>query len=210
MPTQTFLNLPEEKRTRIIDAAISEFSNHQFNDVSVAKIIEKAEIPRGSFYQYFIDLTDLYKHIIDIIVEKKLVYLNRAQEGFHSDDIFEVIKNLYLGALEFAASEPELAKIGNMFYKESESFRKDIMGGLEGKTSDFYLNLLKTSFDKGEIDQNVDLEMAAFIFTTMNLSIVDFFITKTNKADLLSNKELMIETINKMFYILTNGVKKKL
>lgn len=210
MPTQTFLNLPEEKRTRILDAAIYEFSSHQFIDVSIAKIIEKAEIPRGSFYQYFMDLKDLYKHIFDIIVEKKLVYLHKAQEGFKNDDIFQVIKNLYLGALDFAASEPELAKIGNMFYKEPESFRKEIMGGLEGKTSDFYLNLLKASYDKGEIDPNVDLEMAAFIFTTMNLSIIDFFITKTNKADLLSNKELMIETINKMFYILTNGVKKKL
>ena len=209
MPTQTFLNLPGEKRARIIDAAISEFSNHQFNDVSVAKIIEKAEIPRGSFYQYFTDLKDLYRYLFDIIIERKLVFLHKAQEGFQSNDIFEIIKNLYLGGLQFAASEPELAKIGNMFYKEPENFRKEIMGGLEGKTTDFYLNLLKASYDKGEIDPEVDLEMAAFLFTTMNLSIIDFFIAKTNKTDLLSNKEFMIETINKMFYILTNGVKKK-
>lgn len=209
MPTQTFLNLSEEKRTRIIDAAIIEFSNHQFGDVSVTKIIKKAEIPRGSFYQYFTDLKDLYKHLFDIIAEKKLRHIHKVQDSYQSSDIFDTIKKLYLGGLDFAASEPELARIGNLFYKEPESFRKEILGGLEGKTSDFYLTLLKRSYEAGEIDPNVDLEIAAFIFTIMNLSIMDFFMAKINNDELLSNKELIIDTVNKMFYILTNGVKKK-
>ncbi len=209
MPSQTFFNLPEEKRTRILDAAIEEFSSKAFNDASVASIIEKAEIPRGSFYQYFTDLKDLYKYLFDIIADKKLIYLNDAMASFHTGDFFEILKKLYMGGLKFAVSEPQLAKIGSKFAQEKEDFRKEIMGTLEGKTSDFYYNLLKSSQQKGEIDPKVDLEMAAHIFTTMNLSLIDYYLTKAKNEDILEDTDMLMDIIDKMFYILTHGVKSK-
>ncbi len=58
MPTDTFFNINEDKRERIIEAGIAEFSRNSFGDASISNIIEMAEIPRGSFYQYFDDLKD--------------------------------------------------------------------------------------------------------------------------------------------------------
>ena len=210
MPSQTFANLPDEKKQRILDAAIEEFSSHTFNDASIARIIEKAEIPRGSFYQYFTDLKDLYKYIFKIIVDKKMVYLSKSMGGNDfSGDFFSTIKKLYTAGLQFAVGEPTLTKIGSRFTKEKEEFRKEIMGTLEGKTTDFYYDLLVASHEKGEIDPNVDLEMAAHIFTTMNLSLIDYFLAKSKSDDLLQDKEELLKVVDNMFYILTNGVKNK-
>lgn len=210
MPSHTFMNLPEEKKQRIMDAALEEFSTHSFNDVSIAQIIEGAEIPRGSFYQYFTDLKDLYKYIFKIIVDKKMVYLSQNMQGSNnSGDFFSTIKNLYTAGLQFAVAEPILTKIGSRFMKEKEEFRNEIMGTLTGKTSDFYYDLLVVSKEKGEIDPKVDLEMAAHIFTTMNLSIIDYFQTKVQSDDLLKDKDALLGFVDSMFYILTNGVKKK-
>lgn len=64
MPKQTFYNLPEEKRERLIDAAIDEFTIHSLREASITNIIKQAEIPRGSFYQYFEDLDDLFFYLI--------------------------------------------------------------------------------------------------------------------------------------------------
>lgn len=64
MPTSTFFRLPEEKRQRLIDAAVAEFSQTTFSDVSINKIILSAHIPRGSFYQYFEDKDDLFRYLI--------------------------------------------------------------------------------------------------------------------------------------------------
>lgn len=64
MPKERFLNLPEEKKQRIIDAAVAEFSRVPFDQVSINKIIRSAEIPRGSFYQYFDDKLDLLSFIL--------------------------------------------------------------------------------------------------------------------------------------------------
>jgi AcrR family transcriptional regulator len=209
MPTQTFFNLPGDKKQRILDAAIEEFSSYSFNEVSVAKIIQKAEIPRGSFYQYFSDLKDLYKFLFQIIADKKIVYINKVNLNHKEGDFLNTIRNLYLAGLQFAVEEPHLTQIANRFMKEDEHFRKEIIGSLEGKTSDFYHNLLLASKAKGEIDEKVDLEMAAFIFTTMNLALFDYFQSKFKGGDLLKEKDLVVEIVDKMFYILVNGIIKR-
>ena len=64
MPTSTFFNLPPPKRERLLRAAAEEFSRKPFNEVSINRIIQAAEIPRGSFYQYFADKTDLFRYIL--------------------------------------------------------------------------------------------------------------------------------------------------
>ena len=63
MPKSTFYNIPEEKRERIRKAGLLEFSNNSFRDASINKIIKEADIPRGSFYQYFEDKRDLFIYV---------------------------------------------------------------------------------------------------------------------------------------------------
>lgn len=60
MPKNTFYHLPEKKQQRLLDAASIEFSRSTLKDASIANIVKLAEIPRGSFYQYFEDKEDLY------------------------------------------------------------------------------------------------------------------------------------------------------
>ena len=61
MPKQTFFNLKEEKKKKIEKALIKEFSNNTFEKASISNIIAEANIPRGSFYQYFESKEDLLR-----------------------------------------------------------------------------------------------------------------------------------------------------
>lgn len=70
MPSKTFLNLPKEKKVRFIKASLIEFSNHSLKEASINRIIKSCDIARGSFYQYFKDINDLYNYIFDISFEK--------------------------------------------------------------------------------------------------------------------------------------------
>ena len=89
MPKERFLNLPEEKKQRIIDAAVAEFSRVPFDQVSINKIIRSAEIPRGSFYQYFDDKLDLLSFILqDLGTELEHTVLQVMEET--KGDLFAV------------------------------------------------------------------------------------------------------------------------
>lgn len=69
MPTSTFFRLPAEKRERLMDAAWEEFTSSSYSEASINRIIHKAHIPRGSFYQYFRDKEDLFWYLLSGIRE---------------------------------------------------------------------------------------------------------------------------------------------
>ena len=64
MVHQTFYKLPEEKRRRITDSAMDEFTSRPYEKTSINRIIEAARIPKGSFYQYFDSKDDLYAYCV--------------------------------------------------------------------------------------------------------------------------------------------------
>lgn len=80
MPTQTFYRLPEEKRTRLTEAAWKEFMSTRFEDVSINRIVHDAQIPRGSFYQYFEDKTDVFLYLLSSMREGGLAIVEDAIE----------------------------------------------------------------------------------------------------------------------------------
>ena len=90
----TFYNLPEEKRRRITAAIISEFSETSDEKVSINRIIHRAEISRGSFYQYFDDKVDLIEVLMKSFVEAVLENLDTAASGA-DNDIFSTYAQLF-------------------------------------------------------------------------------------------------------------------
>ncbi|WP_086312529.1 hypothetical protein A5821_000193 [Enterococcus sp. 7F3_DIV0205] len=71
MPKKTFFHLTEEKQQRLLEAASSEFSRTSLKGASIANIVKLAEIPRGSFYQYFEDKEDLYYYYFELLRQKR-------------------------------------------------------------------------------------------------------------------------------------------
>lgn len=65
MAKEVFLNLPEEKRNKIILVLKKEFTSKPFHKVNVKGIVEVSGIARGSFYQYFENLEDAYFTILE-------------------------------------------------------------------------------------------------------------------------------------------------
>ncbi|WP_196246203.1 TetR/AcrR family transcriptional regulator [Lacticaseibacillus zhaodongensis] len=64
MPKATYFHLPEEKKQRLMNAAMKEFTRAPFAKASISNIIQIAEIPRGSFYQYFEDKEDIFQYML--------------------------------------------------------------------------------------------------------------------------------------------------
>ena len=81
MVHQTFYRLPDEKKERILQSAHREFTQHPYEKSSINRILNDAKIPKGSFYQYFDDKSDLFYLCIFSVYEKIVAVRMRNNES---------------------------------------------------------------------------------------------------------------------------------
>ena len=94
MPTNTFFNLPAEKKHKILKAANKEFARVPLEQASIKNIVEDAEIARGIFYQYFENKQDLFEYIMTSKtgdMEKNLIEMIEQENG----NIINIFINIY-------------------------------------------------------------------------------------------------------------------
>lgn len=93
MPSNTFLNLAQEKQDKLLEAATREFSRRPYAEASINQIIKDAGIPRGSFYMYFQDKEELFRYLMHGYVDQLLMVLEELlirEQG----DIFSALLQL--------------------------------------------------------------------------------------------------------------------
>lgn len=109
MPTKTFLNLPQEKQKNIIDASIKEFKRVLLKDASINKIIKDANISRGSFYNYFTDINDIYIYSLNNYKKK---FFETFEEILikTQGDLIKTAQIIYDNIIEYCLSDKTLFK----------------------------------------------------------------------------------------------------
>ena len=207
MPKDTFFNLSIEKRQRIIDMAIDEFAKYSYDKVSISKIVDKGEIAKGSFYQYFEDKKDLYKYLLlNVIVEKKVNYLSHFTLKMQEESFFEVLKALYIAGINFAKDNPKLAEISDHFTKNTDdNLKKEIYDGSIPKSNALLEGLLLKGIAKGDLNPDIDIKLTAYILTSLTISIGEYFIKELKVED---DMEIMT-LIDNMLLIFEKGIKNK-
>ncbi|NLY90203.1 MAG: TetR/AcrR family transcriptional regulator [Firmicutes bacterium] len=203
MPKDTFFNLPEEKRQRIIEAAIDEFATHPFQQARVTAIADQAGIAKGSFYQYFADKKDLYTYLMGLMFQKKISYLNQdLMENRGKYPFFQLLREVFISGIRFAKENPRLVPIGMMLVNDKQLYH-EIFGHYEDASIEFFRKMLEEAKDQGEIDPVIDPKLAATMLIGMLYSLTDFLI-EDGKLDL---DDMAI--IDQMLYFAENGLKKK-
>lgn len=203
MPKPTFFNLPEDKQERIIDAAIIEFKDNNFDSSSINKIVENSGIAKGSFYQYFEDKKDLYKYIISLAVEEKLKYMSPVMENPFNYDFFTLLREMYLSGLNFAKENPNLVAIGDRLLSDtSHPLYLEIIKENVDTSYRVFESLLIRGIERGEIREGIDVKLTAYLITSLNNSVVDYY-TKNNKSDI--NYDIM-GIIDKLLDLLHFGI----
>ena len=100
----TFYNLSDDKRKRVLQAILEEFADTDSEKISINRIIKRANISRGSFYQYFDDKVDLVEVLIRTLVDMSIKDAYRALS--ESDGDIFALYNSFLEIL-FRLSKDE-------------------------------------------------------------------------------------------------------
>lgn len=203
MPKPTFFNLPEEKRNRILQEAVNEFRDNNYDAASINKIVERSGISKGSFYQYFTDKEDVYLHIMSKIAEKKIEYLTPAMMNFSELNFYEALREMYRSAIMFALSNPDYLEIGNRMMRDNSGVLQKLRSAFGAKGDEMFVTLLRKGQETGDVRGDLDLQMTAKMLISMQMSIVEYYFEK--HRDKGYSMEILHE-LDKFFDVLKNGI----
>lgn len=180
MPKQTFYNLPEKKRNKIINLSLLEFAQHSYRTASLSRIVEKAGIVKGSMYQYFKNKKGLYLYLIDFTTNRKLSYLDR-----HLDSSIRDFYILYK-QLVFLAVKYDLGNIGkslftyNALNNRSDKEMREIAMEMKEKKRDFLKKYVLTARERGQIRKDVDVDLITCTINQISMNLGTYMGIKFN------------------------------
>ncbi|WP_434509771.1 TetR/AcrR family transcriptional regulator [Desulfitobacterium sp. AusDCA] len=122
MPKETFNNLSEDKKQKIFNAAVREFSTKRFSEASINQIVKAAGIPRGSFYQYFKDKEDIFLYVFNAILKEKQEVLRNAEDVNPDADVFEVLMQTTRASYKWSKAKPEYSQISMLMEIDNSEF----------------------------------------------------------------------------------------
>ena len=200
MPKDTFYRLSNLKQNAVLNAAIKEFSEREVKDAKVSNIIKDSKISRGSFYQYFINIEDLYHYVISYIRKIQIDYF---QDFFLREDFtfIERIRELYKKSVDFSNNNKLFIKIGK---KHLDSAYLDSDHGYQKTVDDMEVVLIRwiqIDINKGLLRKDINQKVLA----DMTITFLNLFLTEHIYYKIMSKDELN-QKIESIINILENGV----
>lgn len=206
MPTKLFFELNDEKRNKIIEICIDEFSQHGYTNSSTNRIIRNASISKGSLFKYFQNKEELYFYILDMVTMELIADL-KADVATLSLNLFE--RTIQYSELEFVwyIKHPEKFKlITTAFSQTDDKLRQKIENRYNLQGQDIFYEIL------ADIDTTAlkwDKQKTADILKWFLLGFKEDFISHIQPED-FSNIELIqheyVKSLTNYMTILKSGL----
>lgn len=195
MPTERFFNLPEEKRARITQAIFEEMCRVPYDEISINKIIQNAEIPRGSFYQYFENKDELLTFMLKDF-QKQLFTIATETLIEVDGDIFRTFSGFLRKVIAIGEQEKYCTLLQNISYGIKYNHIHDAK--ILQKRGKDYLNEMfdLTNMSEINIQTKEDFFDLAYVLALLIWSAgIDIFLDLTKKEEILTKTEKRINMI---------------
>ena len=217
MPKDTFFNLPSDKREAITKVLLDEFANQEYRSVSISAIVRKADIAKGSFYQYFEDKADAFLYLFELAMQEKMQFMNSVPADNLQSDLFSNLRWMMEAGTKFEFSNPNYAQIGYRAVFEDVPLPLETKALIEEGSRGYFKEQLIQGIAAGEIDPNADPDIGAFILesTFNNVGRHLMAQAKISPADLLEQgaaafaSEDMQSALDQVITILERGFRAK-
>ncbi len=183
MPTPLFFELSTEKRHNIFEAGISEFAEYGYENSSTNRIVKKANISKGSLFNYFPTKEDFYFFVLDEITAQLISSLEEKINTL-SSDLFQRIIEYSILEFSWYMLHPEKSKIIVRAFTKSDTdiYRKTIVkyGNREENIYNWFLQNIDTAQFRWDRQKTIDI--IKWLLKGFN----DDFLTKIQKQDYLN------------------------
>lgn len=138
-------SIRQDRRAQILECAKDVFSKKGFHNASVADLISRAGIARGTFYLYFESKRDIFDTLLEDLLQelRRRIQPIRLESG-NPEPLVQLKANIHR-VLELVVEEPELIEI---LLHHADGLDHQV----EASVSSFYdrvLNLIERSLEHG-------------------------------------------------------------
>jgi len=203
LPKETFFNLNKEKKKKIIDSSVLEFANNSFDEAKLSSIIKAAGIPRGSFYQYFEDKSDLYKYLFSHITDAKIKYLEDLLVNPEKLSFLDLFRELYIRGAKFAIDHPlYVSMMGQLLSSKGVMYDNLLKDALE-KGHQYYIGYIEEDKRLGKINPEINSSVLAKLVVDMTTNVA---LDELNADSKTINIEKMTSRIEDIILIFEKGI----
>lgn len=163
---ELFLKISEEKRNRVIDAAMLEFATYGYENANTNKIAHNAHISVGSLFQYFENKEDLFLTIVKHCAQ--LLSNAFAEVVIEGDSFFVTVEKILRKIVLESRRNPNFMKL---YFEMSSPAKAPIIrqavNELEGYSYKLYCSLIRRGQQQGAVRQDCDLHIFPFLLDNL-------------------------------------------
>lgn len=164
-PTETFRNLPEAKRLRVLQAAGREFAEQGFAGASMNRLAAGLGIAKGSLFKYFGSKEGCFRAVFDQGVTEFARRMRAARAtGPAHESFLPRLERLVRAALLFVAENPDIYRIYlKMRVQEDFPLRAAVLHEVRANVHRLLAPQLIAARDRGELRPDLDVHTAVFV-----------------------------------------------
>jgi AcrR family transcriptional regulator len=167
----------EDKRKRILRAAIELFTQKSFERTTIKDITRKAKVAKGTFYNFFMKKEDVLLYFLDREIEESRDVIQR--KIYSKNNFFDQLEVLVLTYLKHIFRNKDFAKI-------LVSNRVMLMGTKNNKNELRLMESLSQLIDlakqRSEIKDHVNTRRMAEIIFAINTMYIIYWLNGTIKS----------------------------
>lgn len=180
MPKETFFNLDEGKKERIMRAAVSEFCMHGFEKGNIGNVSSSAGVSKGSMYQYFENKKELFLYCVqwssELFIKKYGISSDLPGETANFFDyILESAKALFVQMRE----ERELVIfLQDVFLGKYKSLMNESIEYMQKVSDELMLRFIRQGKENGYIRKDIDDELLCIFATAVSYKFKEHTLNK--------------------------------
>ncbi len=184
MPKDTFFNLEEEKKEKVMRAAINEFLLHGYENGNIGTVAKNAGVAKGSMYQYFESKKELFlfcvKWSTELMIRKYGKHLTRSERHINVFEyMYENSKEMWTQLKE----ERELVIfLQNVFLGKYSSVKDESMEFMIRMIDQQVLKMIREGKENGYIRKDIDDSILAIFMTGVSMRFKEYLMNKARSA----------------------------
>lgn len=171
MPKKTYYNLNKMKQTKIVKSGITEFTNYSINNGSVNRIVKRAGISKGSFYQYFYNKDEFYWYIVKLQIKDKITSYETLLEKYDGD-IFKVEELVLKELLGLSEDYRYSGLLSNLFIHSFHDIKQKVFELDEVNFNIMYQIYIKHKKQEYKVKNHQEFSAFFDMLRTLSTSII--------------------------------------